>query len=107
MSARIRAGEGIHLVQFPQAEQRRFHVGDLIESSGIYRAIHGDHRLAHEVTLLSGQVFPRCRKCGSLVHFELVNKAPAGIKDAGFRVHLYEIPHPELAKETGPPAHVA
>jgi hypothetical protein len=72
-----------------------FRVGERVRSSGIYRAIHGDHRVAHEVTLLSGDVFPRCKKCGCEVLFELVAAGLDTLHDATFRVRLYEIPHPE------------
>ena len=75
-----------------------FHAGDTIPVSGIYRAIHGRHRLAHDVTLLAGEDFPRCSKCGDLVGFELIAEATAAIDDRDFRVRLYEIPHPEPAE---------
>lgn len=78
----------------------RFRVGSAVPVSGIYRAVHGDHRLAHEVTLISGQCFPRCRKCGDSVYFELVREAPIATRDLNFRVELYEIPHPETHPDT-------
>lgn len=77
-----------------------YRAGDLIPSSGVYRAIHGDHRLSHDVTLLRGGLFPRCRKCGQSVTFELIESAPAAIEDRDFRVRIYEIPHPELVDDT-------
>ena len=76
-----------------------FCVGDRIPTSGIYRAVHGDHRLAHDITLLTGDVFPRCNKCGDTVIFELLAAAPAGLHDRDFRVRLYEIPHPDVADD--------
>jgi hypothetical protein len=81
-------------------------VGDIIPTSGIYRAQHGDHRLAHEVTLLSGDVFPRCSQCGESVTFELVAAADAVTRDRDFAVRLYEIPHPDAKPQarTEPPA---
>lgn len=101
-------GEGLHLVKSPRAEQPPiFAVGANVPVSGIYRAVHGDHRLAHEVTLLGGQIFPRCRKCGSLVHFELVREASAAMAGQSFRISLYEIPHPEIAVSPLSPEQVA
>lgn len=98
MSGNYKTGEGIHLVQFPHTDKPTCNchrVGERVPYSGIYRALHDNHRLSHEVTLLAGQVFPRCNKCGLSVHFELVQEAPAAIHDRDFRVQLYEIPHPE------------
>src|SRR5690348_4412826 len=97
MSVKFRRSD-LHEVGPAPSEQSSsyFRVGDAITSSGIYRAIHGDHRVAHEITLLSGDVFPRCRKCGKDVIFELVVAAPAANRDRAFRVRLYEIPHPEV-----------
>lgn len=40
--------------------------------SGVYRVYHDSHRLMHEATLLAGDVFPLCRRCGDQVRFELV-----------------------------------
>lgn len=66
-----------------------------VPESGVYRVFHGDHRLAHEVTLLRGETFPRCRTCGDTVHFQLLLPAPRLDDTPGFKVRLYEIPHPE------------
>ena len=59
----------------------------------------GDHRLTHEVTLLEGERFPECLQCGPLGHFELVRAAPVADRDGGFRVRLYQVPHPRDAAE--------
>ncbi len=110
MSEKFRTGEGIHLVHFPQAEDQTcscLRVGERVPFSGIYRAYHDGHRLSHEVTLLAGQRFPRCKKCGVTVHFELVQEARAAIHDHDFRVQLYEIPHPFDAEETQPVGNIA
>jgi hypothetical protein len=40
--------------------------------SGVYRVSHDSHRLMHEATLLAGDVFPLCCRCGAQVRFELV-----------------------------------
>ncbi len=47
-----------------------------VKESGIYRVYHREHRLAHEVTLVAGQRFPRCGRCRGAVKFELVKSAP-------------------------------
>ncbi len=79
----------------PKPSHPRFRVGQNIPSSGIYRVFHRGHREAHEVTLLAGEVFPRCSKCGTDVQFSLTEAAPTLESQSGFRVRLYEIPHPE------------
>jgi hypothetical protein len=70
---------------------KQFRCGDKILESGIYRVFHQNHRLAHEVTLLRDQVFPRCIKCEDSVYFELVRSAP-DITLAPFKVALYALP---------------
>lgn len=80
----------IHARQdMPAAKQ--FRCGERIPESGIYRVVHGMHRLPHEVTLLGGQLFPKCMKCEDLVYFELVRGVPDAALD-GFKVALYALP---------------
>ena len=69
----------------------RYKTEQLIPGSGIYRVVHRQHRAPHEVTLLGGDLFPRCAKCGEDVEFELVKAAP-DLNSRTFAVHLYEIP---------------
>ena len=72
----------------------RYRTGLQVPFSGIYNVIHKQHRLAHEVTLLKSNTFPRCSKCDKAVQFELV----MGIAEPdsfGFRVVLNEIPEVE------------
>jgi len=45
--------------------------GDLVTHSGIYFALHSQHRVIHELTLTKGEVFPQCRICGTRVSFQL------------------------------------
>jgi hypothetical protein len=71
---------------------------ELVPESGVYRVYHGDHRVAHEVTLLRGEQFPECKRCRDIVHFELVYPAPA-LDTQAFRIHLYEVPHPAEEEE--------
>jgi hypothetical protein len=84
-----------------------FRASDSVPEDGVYRVFHTDHRLAHEVTLLAGQTFPRCAKCGFSVHFELVHAAPHTMDDTDFRINLYEIPHPEDEDSAQKPKRIA
>ncbi len=72
-------------------ETKQFRCGDKIVESGIYRVFHRNHRLAHEVTLLRDQLFPKCVKCEDSVYFELVRSAP-DITLGPFKVALYALP---------------
>jgi hypothetical protein len=72
-------------------EKKQFRCGDKILESGIYRVVHRNHRLPHEVTLLRDQLFPKCTKCEDSVYFELVRSAP-DITLAPFKVALYALP---------------
>jgi hypothetical protein len=74
----------------PKASQQ-FRCGDKIPENGIYRVIHRDHRLPHEVTLLRDQMFPKCIRCEHSVYFELVRSAP-DITLTPFKVALYALP---------------
>jgi hypothetical protein len=71
--------------------QAQFRCGDKILESGIYRVTHDGHRLAHEVTLLRDQLFPKCIRCEDAVYFELVRSAP-DITLGPFKVALYALP---------------
>jgi hypothetical protein len=77
-----------------------FSAGEMIAESGIYRVQHAPHRRSHEVTLLQGELFPRCAVCKEQVRFELLQTAPR-VNNAEFHVHLYEVPHPsDLGEES-------
>ena len=75
-------------------KKKRFRCGETIPESGIYRVVHDQHRLPHEVTLLGDQVFPRCIKCDGTVYFELVRGVP-DLTVASFKVALYALPADE------------
>ena len=70
---------------------KQFLCGDKIPESGIYRVVHRNHRLPHEVTLLCDQLFPKCIRCEDSVYFELVRSAP-DITLTPFKVALYALP---------------
>jgi hypothetical protein len=81
---------------------RTYRTGRSIPHSGIYRVIHQQHRLPHEVTLLKDEEFPRCGKCDRAVTFELVLAAQTereAFRDEGIRIALYELPELEAASE--------
>lgn len=66
----------------------------VIPVSGIYSVQHSAHRLPHEVTLLKGELFPKCQKCGDAVTFEMVRMLTfqTAAKNSSWRITLYELP---------------
>lgn len=68
-----------------------YRTGLIIPQSGIYKVTHSRHRLPHEVTLLAGEVFPRCSSCGDKVQFQLITAANEPERSK-FRVVVYELP---------------
>lgn len=91
--------QGIHVVGNKNPNRAtHFYAGEVIPASGIYRVIHSNHQ-AQEVTLLQGEIFPVCHKCGNKTYFELLREVPViDTADYEFKVVLYEIPHPEKEK---------
>ncbi len=73
-----------------------FRVHETVPHDGIYRAYHNDHRTSHEVTLIGGEAFPPCKKCGNDVHFEVLREVGARTHDPDFdfKIRIYELPHP-------------
>jgi hypothetical protein len=65
---------------------------ETIPESGIYRVVHAQHRLPHEVTLIEGQIFPPCAKCRDEVRFELVHELPSLARERRGSVSLYALP---------------
>ena len=76
-------------------ERRRFLSGEAVPQSGIYKVAHSQHRLPHEVTVLSGQIFPPCAKCGNAVIFKLLRVIQDS--DTPFTITLHQIPEIETA----------
>src|SRR5258708_19615265 len=72
------------------AEQ--FKSGKKVSSSGIYRVSHRRHRLPHEVTLVAGDVFPPCARCGDQVRFTLVRDVEDRLARSGGKRNLYSLP---------------
>jgi len=79
-----------------------FKTGAVIPESGIYQVNHSAHRLPHEVTLLKGEIFPKCQKCADAVTFKIVRTLDyrTAISDFEWRVALYELPVIEADDES-------
>lgn len=45
--------------------------GERARENGIYRVVHDSHRQTHSVTILKGDIFPRCHQCGDRVRYRL------------------------------------
>lgn len=58
------------------SSRTQYHPGDRAQKTGIYRAVHLRHRMPHEITVLEGETFPPCKRCGESVRFELLYSAP-------------------------------
>ena len=69
---------------------RLYKTGDLVPQTGIYRVIHGAHRLPHEAVVIEGFKFPRCQKCSDSVRFELIHSDPALYHYT--RYYVFELP---------------
>jgi hypothetical protein len=69
-----------------------FRTGETIPESGIYRVVHREHRLPHEVTLLRNEIFPKCAKCHDDVSFELIRGVAFAEEQQGQQIRLYELP---------------
>jgi YjzC-like protein len=72
--------------------EEKFNTGQTVPQSGIYRVTHAGHRLPHEVTLIAGEIFPRCSKCKDAVQFEAVRHATLAQADRSFKIVVYELP---------------
>jgi hypothetical protein len=71
---------------------KQFSSGKKVSSSGIYRVSHQRHRLPHEVTLMAGDVFPPCARCGDHVRFALIREVPDQLARLGGKRNLYSLP---------------
>lgn len=68
-----------------------FKPGEIAACSGVYQVCHAHHRLDHSVTILKGDQFPVCRKCGERVTFRLEHKVSGNAAVHGsFRAILEE-----------------
>jgi hypothetical protein len=48
----------------------------MVPISGIYSVTHVEHRSAHEVLAIRGDVFPVCRICKAHVRFQIAHVFP-------------------------------
>ena len=62
-------------------EHRAYRPGELVSISGIYTAVHLDHRQPHEVVAIRGEEFPLCRLCRAEVRFHVVRVLPHMMHD--------------------------
>src|SRR5579859_6734295 len=59
--------------------------GSPVRETGIYEVTHDrEHRAAHDVVMLVGDVFPPCDTCNTRVRFRLVRTAPYIFQDPDF-----------------------
>jgi hypothetical protein len=67
------------------AADRYFRPGDTVRQSGIYEVLHDrEHRVAHEVVMISGDQFPPCETCREKVRFKLSRAATYIFYDQDF-----------------------
>ncbi|HVH87080.1 MAG TPA: hypothetical protein VM912_10160 [Terriglobales bacterium] len=69
-----------------------WNTGTLVPTSGVYAVRHAEHRLPSEVTLVEGEMFPRCEACESAVSFRLRRRLVDPGSLTSFRVQLYQLP---------------
>ncbi len=80
-------------------EEGVWRTGAFVPASGIYAVRHREHCLPSEVTLLEGEVFPRCEACTSEVTFRLQRKLVDSGFRTSFRIQLYQLPVLEEEEE--------
>lgn len=54
--------------------------GDCAPQSGVYQSTHRRHRASHQVTVLEGEVFPACKRCGEHVRYRLVRPSEVQVR---------------------------
>jgi hypothetical protein len=59
-----------------ESDLRAYKPGQMVPISGMYTVIHLDHRSAHEVLAIRGDVFPACRICKAQVRFQITQVIP-------------------------------
>jgi len=71
----------------------QFATGATVPDSGIYLVTHTPHRLAVEVALFKGEMFPKCGRCSEAVRFRMVRAFHGldAIEKLSYRVPLYEL----------------
>ena len=71
----------------------QFATGATVPDSGIYLVAHAAHRLAVEVALFKGEIFPKCGRCSEAVAFRMLRVFHGldAIEKLSYRVPLYEL----------------
>jgi len=55
--------------------------GQIVPASGIYAAVHKEHRPRHDVVAIRGEEFPPCRVCRDEVRFYIASPVPHMMHD--------------------------
>ncbi len=58
------------------SQQQTYEPGQIVPASGIYTAVHNEHRSQHEVVAIRGEEFPPCRICKDEVRFHMARPVP-------------------------------
>jgi hypothetical protein len=75
-------------------ERRAYKPGETVPTSGIYSAVHLDHRPPHEVVAIQGEEFPACRLCKTEVRFHIAHLLP-------HMTHDFDLTGPKLRSAKG------
>ena len=59
-----------------ESHRRAFTPGQIVPASGIYTAVHEEHRPRHEIVAVKGEEFPPCRLCKGEVRFYIARLVP-------------------------------
>ncbi len=54
---------------------KKYRPGETVPETAVYSVSHHRHRGEHEATLLGGETFPACARCGDAVRFRLAHQA--------------------------------
>jgi hypothetical protein len=84
--------------EVPVPAKKSYKSGDKVPVGGIYKVSHAEHRVPHEVTLLAGQVFPPCARCGNQVTFQVLRRVKA-LNQRRERIVLHALPVLEDSSE--------
>ena len=59
-----------------ERQSENYQPGQIVPESGIYTAVHLEHRAPHEVVAIRGEEFPVCRVCKGEVRFHINAAVP-------------------------------
>ena len=66
------------------SEEKIYRPGQKAPRTGLYRVVHYQHRLPHDVVIKQGEVFPSCNRCGQRVTFSISSTADVLSADQDF-----------------------